>query len=143
MRHWITSFHQVEAIGWAWISQRARLDFTQSARHLTGMDPIETIAAPWRDVLLLCGKCSRKLGGGFGKKNKHDLKDVLRGALKEAGQRRAVRVLEVGCLGLCPKRAVSVLSTARPGEVLVIPHGADPAAVLNATMLSVAGASAP
>ena len=97
---------------------------------------VETTPAPWRDMLLLCGKCSRKLGGGFGKKEKHDLKDVLREALKAAGRRRELRVLEVGCLGLCPKRAVTVVSTARPGEVLVVPQGADPAG-----LLSVLGAS--
>ena len=33
---------------------------------------VETTPAPWRDMLLLCGKCSRKLGGGFGKKENQD-----------------------------------------------------------------------
>ena len=92
---------------------------------------IEATPAPWRDMLLLCGKCSRKLDGGFGKKDKHDLKDVLRDALKSAGRRREVRVLEVGCLGLCPKRAVTAISSARPGEVLVVPQGTDPAGLLS------------
>ena len=94
-------------------------------------EPILAARAPWRDILLVCGKCSRKLEGGFGKKGKHDLADVLKGALKEAGRRRELRVVEVGCLGLCPKRAVSVVSTARPGEVLVVPQGADTAGLLS------------
>ena len=91
---------------------------------------IPATAAPWQQVALLCGRCSRKLGGGFGKKGKHDLKAVLRDAAKAAGQRRAVRVVEVGCLGLCPKRAVSAVSSVRPGEVLMVPAGAEGAAVL-------------
>ncbi len=91
---------------------------------------ISATPAPWQQVALVCGKCSRKLGGGFGKKGKHDLVDVLRDATKAAGQRRAVRVLEVGCLGLCPKRAVTAVSSARPDQVLVVPAGAEGAAVL-------------
>ena len=97
---------------------------------------IETATAPWRDMVLVCGKCSRKLGGGFGKKGKHDLKEMLRDTLKEAGRRRELRVVEVGCLGLCPKRAVAAVSTARPGEVLVVPQGADSASLLSALAAS-------
>lgn len=91
---------------------------------------ISATPAPWQQVALVCGKCSRKLGGGFGKKGKHGLQDVLKEAAKVAGQRRAVRVMEVGCLGLCPKRAVSAVSSARPDEVLVVPAGAEGTAVL-------------
>ena len=92
---------------------------------------ISATPAPWQQVALVCGKCSRKLGGGFGKKGKHDLKDVLRDAAKAAGQRRALRVMEVGCLGLCPKRAVSAVTSAKPDEVVVVPAGAEAAAVLT------------
>ena len=90
---------------------------------------------------MVCGKCSRKLGGGFGKKGKRDLADVLKGALKEAGRRREVRVLEVSCLGLCPKRAVSAVSSTQPGTVLVVPKGADADAIL--AQFIAAGASGP
>ena len=83
---------------------------------------------------MVCGKCSRKLGGGFGKKGKHDLADVLKDAAKAAGQRRALRVLEVGCLGLCPKRAVSAISGARLDEVMSVPAGCDGTAVLACLM---------
>ena len=93
-------------------------------------DMILTTQAPWRDIAMVCGKCSRKLKGGFGKKGKHDLADVLKSALKEAGRRRELRVVEVGCLGLCPKRAVTAVSSARPDQVLAIPEGADPISVI-------------
>jgi len=84
---------------------------------------------------MVCGKCSRKLGGGFGKKGKHGLADILKDAAKAAGQRRALRVLEVGCLGLCPKRGVSAISGARPDEVMVVPAGAEGASVLARMMV--------
>jgi predicted metal-binding protein len=102
-------------------------------RHVAEMlsdDTILAVPAPWRDVAMLCGKCSRKLNGGFGKKGKHDLADVLKSALKRSGRRRALRVLEVGCLGLCPKRAVTVVTTAQPDQVLAISAGTDPTLVL-------------
>ena len=98
-------------------------------------DEIWTTKAPWREVAMVCGKCSRKLRGGFGKKGRHGLADALRDELKAAGRRREVRVVEVGCLKLCPKRAVTVVSSARPGEVLAVPGGADPAQVLARLIL--------
>jgi len=104
-------------------------------------DAIPTIEAPWREVAMVCGKCSRKLHGGFGKKGKHGLAEVLKDALKAAGRRREVRVVEVGCLGLCPKRAVTAASSAQPGQVLAVPGGADAAQVL--ARLSPAAAPAP
>lgn len=93
-------------------------------------DPITTVPAPWRSFVLVCGKCSRKLDGGFGRKGKLDLDEALRDALKEAGRRRDLRVERTGCLGLCPKRAVTVAWAGRPGEVTVVPEGADALAVL-------------
>jgi len=97
---------------------------------MTVCETILAIPAPWRDVAMICGKCSRKLHGGFGKKGKHDLTTVLKDALRQTGRRRELRVLTVGCLGLCPKRAVTAVTTAQPGQVLAIPEGMDPATVL-------------
>ncbi len=104
-------------------------------------DTIGVAQAPWREIAMVCGKCSRKLHGGFGKKGKHDLADVLKAALKDAGRRGEVRVLEVGCLGLCPKHAVSAVSSAQPGRVLAVPRGTDAGRVL--AQLNAAAASRP
>ena len=95
---------------------------------------ISATPAPWQQVALVCGKCSRKLRGGFGKKGRHDLAKVLKEAAKAAGHRRVLRVMEVGCLGLCPKRAVSAIGMGQPGQVLVVPAGADSGAVLARLM---------
>jgi len=130
MRHWITSFHQVETLQWGEAADRASLECGPLRRHLAAMqsdDEISMVQAPWRNVAMVCGKCSRKLKGGFGKKRKQDLAQVLKGALKEAGRRRELRVVEVGCLGLCPKRAITVATSA---HVMAIPESTDPALVL-------------
>lgn len=92
---------------------------------------IEAAVAPWRSIAMICSKCSRKLRGGFGKKGRCDLADVLKRELKDSGRRREVLVIEVGCLGLCPKHAVSVVSSAVPGQVLSVAGGAEPALVLG------------
>lgn len=91
---------------------------------------IPSLPAPWQSVVLVCRKCTRKLDGGFGKKGKHSLADALEDALHDAGRRRDVRVVETDCLDICPKRAVALVCTARPHEVLLVPEGADPALVL-------------
>lgn len=91
---------------------------------------MERVKAPWEGVALVCRKCTRKLHGGFGRKERQDLSKVLRETLKETGRRRALRVIEVDCLGLCPKKAVAVIGAAAPGHVVVVPAGADPTAVL-------------
>ena len=97
-------------------------------------DTIASIPAPWGSVVLVCRKCSRKLDGGFGKKGKHALADALEDALDGAGRGREVLVAETDCLDICPKRAVAVLRADRPGEVLTVPAGADPEAVLARLM---------
>jgi predicted metal-binding protein len=87
-----------------------------------------TIAAtptPWRDIILVCRKCTRRLGGGFGKKHREPLRSELKTALRASGHRRDARVIEIGCLGLCPKGAVTVVIASRPGELLAIPKGMD------------------
>lgn len=80
--------------------------------------------------MLVCRTCTKRLDGGFGADGRSKLRRVLRSALRGAG-RRDVRVLSVGCLGVCPKRAVSVVRASRPGEVLVVPAGTDPADILR------------
>ncbi|WBH16086.1 (2Fe-2S) ferredoxin domain-containing protein [Sphingomonas radiodurans] len=84
----------------------------------------------WTGAVLVCGKCSKKVGGGFGAKGRERLAKALR---REAGfgkgRKAVIGVVEVKCLGLCPKNAVTVVDTRRPGEWLVIPAGGDLAEV--------------
>ena len=78
---------------------------------------------PWREIIILCRKCGKKRDGGFGPKRKESLKATLRQALRDAGKRRQVRVMETSCLGICPKDGVTALNATTPGTIHVISTG--------------------
>lgn len=83
-------------------------------------DDIRSRPTPWQTVLLVCGKCTRKIDGGYGPKGKNNLKSALQSALAERGQRRSVRVIETRCMGVCPKKAVTVLNASAPCKILTV-----------------------
>jgi predicted metal-binding protein len=85
--------------------------------------PIDIRPTPWTTVILICGKCARKLDGGFGPKHKDSLRTTLREALKAKGHRRSVRIIETRCMGLCPRHAVTALNAGSPGRIMTIPNG--------------------
>lgn len=82
----------------------------------------------WERALLVCGKCSRKVGGGFGEKGQITLAKVLR---REPGfgkgREARVGVAEVKCLGVCPKHAVTVIDTRDLGRWCLVRPGDDAA----------------
>ncbi len=85
--------------------------------------PIRSRPTPWKTIILLCGKCARKLDGGFGPKGEDTLRSALRAELKQRGHGREVRIVETRCMGLCPKKAVTALSASRPDIILTCPVG--------------------
>lgn len=89
----------------------------------------DRVRSDWERALLVCGKCSRKVGGGFGAKGKTPLAKLLR---REPGfgkgRRARVGVAEVKCLGVCPKHAVTVVDTRDLGRWRLMRPG-DEAAV--------------
>jgi len=88
---------------------------------------IKTAKTQWRDVVLVCRKCSKKLdGGGFGPDGDRSLRKALRKALKTGKGRKAeLVVIETGCFDVCPKNAVVAVNAARPDALLIVPRGAD------------------
>ncbi len=83
---------------------------------------IRTARRRWDKVVLVCGKCSRKVGGGFGADGNQRLAKLL-GKRVGKGKHATAGVIETKCLKLCPKRAVCVVDAARPGEWLVVDPG--------------------
>src|SRR6516165_2151312 len=84
----------------------------------------------WTNILLLCGKCARKMDGGYGEDGGDTLRSVMKTALKEAGLKRQTRLIETKCMGLCPKNAVIAVNASHPGRMLVIPKGTEANVVL-------------
>lgn len=91
--------------------------------------PFKHADTAWRDVILVCRKCSKKLDGGFGPDGDLTLKKALRKYLHvrkgKKGRKGEVTVMSVDCLDLCPKGAVAAVNAARPDEILIVPAGAD------------------
>ena len=84
---------------------------------------IKSRSTPWERVILVCGKCSRKLDGGFGPSGHDSLRTALCAELKVQGQGRSVRIIETRCLGVCPKKAVTTIDASHPGRIYVVPKG--------------------
>jgi predicted metal-binding protein len=77
-------------------------------------------------VVLVCRKCSKKLDGGFGQGGDERLAKALRKHLSlKKGRKAAAGVVEVNCLGVCPKGAVTVVDGAASREWLLVRPGAD------------------
>ncbi|MBY0304499.1 MAG: (2Fe-2S) ferredoxin domain-containing protein [Sphingomonas sp.] len=84
------------------------------------------IKADWENAVLICAKCSKRLGGGFGRTGKKSLAKALRKQLGIKRFRKApVGIVEVKCLGVCPRGAVTVVDASQPGEWRLVRPGAD------------------
>ncbi|WP_375382143.1 hypothetical protein [uncultured Sphingomonas sp.] len=91
------------------------------------------VASDWARVLLVCGKCSKKVGRAFGEDGDRTLAKALRAELGVGkGRKAAAGVVEVKCLGLCPKGAVVVMDGAAPGRWVLVKPGTPKAKMLAA-----------
>jgi predicted metal-binding protein len=88
------------------------------------------LTSHWSGAILVCSKCSKKLDGGFGRKGKTSLGKALRKrfGLKK-GRKSPVGLIEVRCLGVCPRNAVTLVDTSHPDKWRLVPAGADVDAV--------------
>jgi predicted metal-binding protein len=85
-----------------------------------------SVRSNWSNTVLVCSKCSKKLGGGFGPKGRTPLAKALRKHLGlRKGRKGAAGIVEVKCLGVCPRGAVTVVNGAASREWLLVPEGAD------------------
>lgn len=82
--------------------------------------------ANWSNTVLVCAKCSKRLGGGFGPKGRQPLGKALRKHLGLGkGRKAAAGVVDVKCLGVCPRGGVTMVNAAASREWLIVPAGAD------------------
>lgn len=92
---------------------------------------MRVVATAATRVLAICGKCGKKLGGGFGGGAGQSLGKVLRQRLTGTkGKRATLRIVETKCLDICPKGAVALLDSAQPGAVLLVARATSVAVVV-------------
>lgn len=86
----------------------------------------QLVKSQWETAILVCAKCSKRLDGGFGKHGKQRLAKALKAYLGVKRFRKArVGVVEVKCLGICPRGAVTVVNAADPSRWRLVAKGAD------------------
>jgi predicted metal-binding protein len=96
-----------------------------------------SVRSNWSTSVLVCAKCSKKLDGGFGPKGRTPLAKALRKHLGlRKGRKGAAGIVEVKCLGVCPRGAVTVVNGAASREWLLVPERADLDAVAEELGLS-------
>ena len=91
---------------------------------------IRSLPSHWAGNVLVCRKCSKRAHGGFGKKGKSGLAKTLRKAMDvKPGRKARFGIVEVGCLGVCPRDAVVMVDGRRPEQWWLVPLGSDVAAL--------------
>ena len=84
------------------------------------------VRSNWRNAVLVCRKCAKKLDGGFGPDGDERLAKALRKHLTLGkGRKAAAGIVEVSCLGVCPKGAVTIVNGAQSRDWLLVQPGAD------------------
>lgn len=85
----------------------------------------------WITAVLVCARCSHRIGRGFGRGGRHRLAPALRRHLGIGRFRRAsIGVVEVGCLGVCPRGAITLANARDPARRAVAPRACDLSALL-------------
>lgn len=103
----------------------------EAAVAISAVRPLRTAKAKVAGIVMVCSKCRKRQG-----LRRRAVRDWIEGAMKRSGSRAKLRVVETGCLGPCPKRALAMASGASVAKgriVLVAP--ADPEAALVAALV--------
>jgi predicted metal-binding protein len=84
------------------------------------------IRSNWHNAILVCRKCEKKLDGGFGPDGKQRLAKALKKHLSlKKGRKASAGIVEVSCLGICPRGAVTVVNGSASRDWLLVRPGAD------------------
>ena len=84
------------------------------------------LASHWSGAILVCAKCTKKIDGGFGPRRKTGLAKALRKRFRlKKGRKSPFGIVEVKCLGVCPRGAVTLVDTSSPDMWRIVPAGAD------------------
>ncbi|MDR7036791.1 MULTISPECIES: (2Fe-2S) ferredoxin domain-containing protein [Methylobacterium] len=83
------------------------------------------------EIVAVCAKCAKRQSLG-----KRAVRGLLKAGLKRSHPKRKIRVVETGCLGPCPKRALAVATGASlaRGRVVLLDPAATPDEALAAIL---------
>ncbi len=100
---------------------------------MSGSKAFKRVRSDWSEIVLVCRKCSKRLGGGFGQDGEEALAKSLRRSIggKKKGRKAPVGIIEVGCLDVCPKGAIVAMRAAAPDDWVVVPAGTSIAGVIE------------
>ncbi len=85
---------------------------------------VRPVATRWHEVVLVCGKCSKKVGGGFGSDGGMRLDKALRQELGvRKGRKGKIGFVRAACFDICPKNAIVVAKGSEPDRLYIIPRG--------------------
>ena len=79
--------------------------------------------SPWRDLLLVCRKCTGKHHNGFGPDGDMTLREALKHHVRKHELKGVLRAVETDCLDLCPEDGISCMRISDPGHIAVVPLG--------------------
>jgi len=98
---------------------------------------VTTVRSDWSRTVLVCAKCSKKLGGGFGPRGKTSLAKALRKELgAKMGRKAPIGIVEVKCLKVCPRGAVTVVDSNDSRTWQIVRAGAPIDAVIDSLELN-------
>ncbi len=98
---------------------------------------LKSVRSHWSTTLLVCKKCSKRLDGGFGPKGRTSLAKALRKELGVGkGRKGKLGIIEVKCLGVCPRGGVTIVDAAHPGEWKIVPARQDIEEIVSALRLN-------
>lgn len=89
-------------------------------------------ASDWQDIVFICTECTHRSTDD----EVASLRKWLKRELKSRGLKKRIRVVECGCLGLCPRRGVALargseLATTQHKKLRVHRSGDDPQALVE------------
>ena len=86
------------------------------------------VRSNWSHAILVCKKCSKKLGkrsGGFGPRGEKLAKALKKELDTGKGRKSRLGLIEVSCLDVCPKNGVVLVDTRTPGQWRIVSPDAD------------------
>lgn len=90
---------------------------------MTKRPRVRKLATRWAETVLFCGRCSKRVCGGFGEDGETRLDKALREQLGiHKGRKGSIGFVRTRCFDICPPNAVTVAKGSEPSTLYLIPR---------------------